>query len=113
MITTNSRAPGGQFAPPTKALPGDSYDSIGSIVDGTERLTRACLRRRVATRLHLRSGAFAAVGRELQRSSAVEPIVAHLKSVGHLGGCDFKDHEGDAANVILTSVGDNLLHVLA
>ena len=36
-----------------------------------------------------------------------------MKNDGHLGRCDLKGREGDAANVILTAVGHNLRLVLA
>ncbi len=45
---------------------------------------------------------FGAVKRELRRRSAIEPIIGHMKSDGHLGRCRLKSREGDAINVILT-----------
>jgi transposase, IS5 family len=36
-----------------------------------------------------------------------------MKSEGHLGRCYLKGREGDAINVILTTVGHNLRRVLA
>jgi transposase, IS5 family len=45
--------------------------------------------------------------------SAIEPIIGHMKSDGHLGRCHLKGREGDAANVILSAVGHNLRRVLA
>ena len=50
---------------------------------------------------------------ELRRRSAIEPVIGHLKTDGHLGRCHLKGREGDAANVILTAVGHNLRLVLA
>ena len=40
--------------------------------------------------------------RELRRRSAIEPVIGHMKTDGHLGRCHLKGREGDAANVILT-----------
>ena len=54
-----------------------------------------------------------AIERELRRRSAIEPIIGHMKSDGHLGRCHLKGREGDAINVILTAVGHNLGRVLA
>jgi IS5 family transposase len=53
------------------------------------------------------------IRRELRRRSAIEPVIGHLKSEGHLGRCYLKGREGDAANAVLTAVGHNLRLVLA
>ena len=58
-------------------------------------------------------GVFGTIERELRRRSAIEPIIGHMKSDGHLGRCHLKGHEGDAINVILTAAGFNLRRVLA
>jgi IS5 family transposase len=58
-------------------------------------------------------GVFGIIKRELRRRSAIEPVIGHLKTEGHLGRCHLKGREGDAANVILTAVGHNLRRVLA
>jgi len=51
--------------------------------------------------------------RELRRRSAIEPIIGHLKTEGHLGRCDLKGGAGDAANVVLSAVGHNFRRILA
>ena len=56
---------------------------------------------------------FGIIKRELQRRSAIEPVIGHMKTDGHLGRCHLKGREGDAANVILTAVGHNLRRILA
>jgi hypothetical protein len=53
------------------------------------------------------------MNRELRRSPAIEAVIGHLKSDGHLGRCYLKGREGGAANVILTSISYNLRLVLA
>jgi IS5 family transposase len=58
-------------------------------------------------------GVFGVIKRELRRRSAIEPVIGHMKTDGHLGRCHLKGCEGDAANVILTAVGHNLRLVLA
>jgi transposase, IS5 family len=58
-------------------------------------------------------GVFGAVERELRRRSAIEPVIGHMKTDGHLGVCHLKGREGDAANVVLTAIGHNLRRVLA
>ena len=52
------------------------------------------------------------IKRELRRRSAIEPVIGHMKTDGHLGRCHLKGREGDAANVVLTAVGHNLRLVL-
>jgi IS5 family transposase len=58
-------------------------------------------------------GIFGSIKRELRRRSAIEPVIGHMKSEGHLGRCYLKGREGDAANTILSAVGHNLRRVLA
>ena len=58
-------------------------------------------------------GVFGVIKRELSRRSAIEGAIGHMKSDGHLGRCYLKGRAGDAANVILTTVGYNLRLVLA
>jgi transposase, IS5 family len=45
--------------------------------------------------------------------SAIEAVIGHMKTDGHLGRCYLKGRDGDAANVILSAVGHNLRLVLA
>jgi transposase, IS5 family len=130
IVTTNARAPGGQFVLHAKALPGNPYDghTLSSIIDATEQLTGCAIERayldkgyrghdtanprRVFISGHKR-GVFGAIERELRRRSEIEPIIGHMKSEGHLGRCHLKGRDGDAANVILTAVGHNLRRDLA
>jgi transposase, IS5 family len=58
-------------------------------------------------------GVIGVIKRELRRRSAIEAVIGHMKSDGHLGRCHLKGQQGDAANVILTAVGHNLRLVLA
>jgi len=53
------------------------------------------------------------IKRELRRRSAIEPVIGHMKTDGHLGRCYLKGRHGDAANVVLSAVGQNLRLVLA
>ena len=57
-------------------------------------------------------GVFGTIKRELRRRPAIEPVIGHMKTDGHLGRCYLKGRTGDAANVILTAVGHNVRHVL-
>jgi IS5 family transposase len=58
-------------------------------------------------------GVFGIIKRELRRRSAIEAVIGHMKTDGHLGRCYLKGRQGDAANAILTAVGYNLRLLLA
>ena len=130
IVTTNARAPGGQFVLHAKALPGNPYDghTLRSAIEDTERLTGREIERiyvdkgyrgHDAANPHRvfisgqKRGVFGAIKRELRRRSAIEPVIGHMKAEGHLGRCYLKGTAGDAANAILTAVGHNLRLVLA
>ena len=130
IVTTNTRAPGGQFVLHAKALPGNPYDghTLGDVIEATERLTGCGIERVYVDKGYRghktqnprrvfisgqKRGVFGVIKRELRRRSAIEPVIGHMKTDGHLGRCHLKGREGDAANVILTAVGHNLRLVLA
>ena len=130
IVTTNACAPGGQFVLHAKALPGNPYDghTLGSVIDATEKLTGCAIERAYVDKGYRghdtanprrvfisgqKRGVFGVIKRELRRRSAIEPVIGHMKTDGHLGRCHLKGREGDAANVILTAVGHNLRRVLA
>ena len=130
IVTNNGRAPGGQFVLHAKALPGNPYDghTLGSIIEATEKLTGCAIERAYVDKGYRghtterprrvfisgqRRGVFGVIERELRRRSAIEPIIGHMKSDGHLGRCHLKGREGDAINVILTAVGHNFRRILA
>ena len=112
-----------------KALPGNPYDghTLGDIIEATEKLTGCPIERAIdkgyrghnASNPHRvfisgqKRGVFGVIKRELRRRSAIEPVIGHMKSDGHLGRCHLKGREGDAANVVLTAIGHNLRLVLA
>jgi IS5 family transposase len=130
IVTTNARAPGGQFVLHAKALPGNPYDghTLRAAIEDTERLTGRQIERAYvdkgyrghdASNPHRvfisgqKRGVFGAIKRELRRRSAIEPVIGHMKADGHLGRCYLKGTDGDAVNAILTAVGHNLRLVLA
>ncbi|MEH2545697.1 hypothetical protein V1283_002342 [Bradyrhizobium sp. AZCC 2262] len=113
-----------------KALPGNPYDghTLGSVIDATETLIGCEIERAYVDKGYRghntanprrvfisgqKRGVFGVIKRELRRRSAIEPVIGHMKSDGHLGRCHLKGRDGDAANVILTAVGHNLRRVLA
>ena len=52
-------------------------------------------------------GVHGQIKRELRRRSAIEPVIGHAKTDGHLGRCYLKGRNGDAANAILCAAGHN------
>jgi IS5 family transposase len=130
IVVNNGRAPGGLFVLHAKALPGNPYDghTLGGIIDATEKLTDCAIERAYVDKGYRghttesprrvfisgqKRGVFGIIERELRRRSAIEPIIGHMKSDGHLGRCHLKGREGDAINITLTAVGHNLRRVLA
>ncbi len=130
IVTTNARAPGGQFVLHPKALPGNPYDghTLDAVIESTQKLTGCQIERIYVDKGYRghkapnprrvfisgqKRGVVGTVKRELRRRSAIEAVIGHMKAEGHLGRCYLKGREGDAANVVLTAVGYNLRLVLA
>ena len=130
VVTTNARAPGGQFVLHAKALPGNPYDghTLAQVIEHTERLTGCAIERGYVDKGYRghdtsnprrifisgqKRGVFGIIKRELRRRSAIEAVIGHMKADGHLGRCHLKGRAGDAANAVLTAVGHNLRLVLA
>lgn len=129
IVTTNRRAPGGQFVLHATSLPGSPYDghTLARVIDDTEQLTGRAIERVFVDkgyrghdttnprRVFLsgqKRGVFGVIKRELRRRSAIEAVIGHLKNDGQLGRCFLKGRHGDAANVILSAVGYNLRLIL-
>ena len=106
------------------------YDghTLAVVIDTTEKLTGCAIERAYVDKGYRghdtanprrvfisgqKRGVFGIIKRELRRRSAIEAVIGHMKTDGHLGRCHLKGPEGDAANVILTAVGHNLRLVLA
>jgi IS5 family transposase len=130
IVTTNARAPGGQFVLHAKALPGNPYDghTLGLTIEETQKLTGRTIERAYVDKGYRGHGAaepqqvfisgqkrgvFGIIKRELRRRSAIEPVIGHMKNDGHLGRCFLKGRAGDAANAILSATGYNFRLVLA
>ena len=130
IVTTNARAPGGQFVLHAKSLPGNPYDghTLGAIIKSTERLTGCEVERAYVDKGYRghdtpnprrvfisgqKRGVFGAIKRELRRRSAIEAVIGHMKADGHLGRCYLKGRDGDAANAVLTAAGYNFRRILA
>ena len=125
IVTTNARAPGGQFVLHAKALPGNPYDghTLADAIAATESLTGCAIQRAYVDKGYRghdtpnphrvfisgqRRGVFGVIKRELRRRSAIEAVIGHMKTDGYLGRCYLKGREGDAVNAVLSAVGYNL-----
>jgi transposase, IS5 family len=130
VVTTNARAPGGQFVLHAKSLPGNPYDghTLRNVIEDTQKLTGCEIERAYVDKGYRghdahnprrvfisgqKRGVFGTIKRELRRRSAIEPVIGHMKAEGHLGRCYLKGRDGDAANAVLTAVGYNFRRILA
>jgi len=112
------------------ALPGNPYDghTLRDVIEDTQKLTGREIERAYVDKGYRghdapnprrvfisgqKRGVFGAIKRELRRRSAIEPVIGHMKSEGHLGRCYLKGRAGDAANAIHTAVGYNFRRILA
>ena len=92
IVTTNARAPGGQFVLHAKALPGNPYDghTLATVIEATERLTGCAIERGYVDKGYRghdtpnprrifisgqKRGVFGVVKRELRRRSAVKAVI--------------------------------------
>jgi len=124
IATTNAVAPGGQFVLGARALPGNPYDghTLAAQIAQTEHVTGIEIERAYVDRGYRghdadksrvfvsgqKRGITPTIRRERRRRSAIEPVIGHLKSDGHLGRNFLLGIEGDAVNVILAAAGHNL-----
>ena len=124
IATTNAVAPGGQFVLGARALPGNPYDghTLDAQIAQTERITALGIERAYADRGYRghdadktravlsgrKRGLTPTIRRERRRRNAIEPVIGHMKSDGHLGRNFLRGTEGDAANVILAAAGHNM-----
>ncbi|HET6520601.1 MAG TPA: IS5 family transposase [Geminicoccaceae bacterium] len=129
IATTNAVAPGGQFVLGARALPGNPYDghTLAAQIAQTERITGVAVERAYVDRGYRghdadkarvfisgqKRGITPTIRRERRRRSAIEPVIGHLKSDGHLGRNFLLGTEGDATNLILAAAGHNLRRLRA
>jgi hypothetical protein len=107
IVTTNRRAPAGQFVLHARALPGNPYDghTLRAAIDGAQKLTGCKIERAHADKGYRghdppnprrvfisgqKRGVFGVIKRELRRRSAIAPVIGHIKTDGHLGRCYLK-----------------------
>ena len=124
IATTNAVAPGGQFVLGARSLPGNPYDghTLAAQIAQAERLSGVEIERAYVDRGYRghdaerarvfisgqKRGVTPTVRRERRRRAAIEPVIGHMKSDGHLGRNFLLGTEGDATNVVLAAAGHNL-----
>ena len=129
IATTNARSPGGQFVVHAKALPGNPYDghTLAAVLQETQALTGADIARVYVDkgyqghkapypfrvyRSGQKRGVHGQIKKELRRRAAIEAVIGHLKTDGHLGRNYLKGRLGDQINAVLTAVGYNFRRIL-
>ncbi|MBC8239768.1 MAG: IS5 family transposase, partial [Alphaproteobacteria bacterium] len=129
LTTTNRRAKGGQFILHAKALPGNPYDghTLKEVIEETEALTGCEIERAYVDRGYVghdaenpnrvyksgqKRGVHGQIKKELRRRSAIEAVIGHCKTDGHLGRNFLKGRLGDQVNAVMTAVGYNLRLIL-
>ena len=129
LTTTNKRAKGGQFILHAKALPGNPYDghTLKQVIEETEALTGRKIERAYVDKGYRghdapnphrvfksgqKRGVHGQIRRELRRRSAIEAVIGHCKTDGHLDRNFLKGRRGDQINAVMSAVGYNLRLIL-
>ncbi len=129
LATTNRRCKGGQFILHAKALPGNPYDghSLREVIEETEALTGREIERIYVDKGYRghdapkplrvfksgqKRGVHGQIKKELRRRSAIEAVIGHCKTDGHLSRNFLKGRLGDQINAVMSAVGYNLRLIL-
>ena len=129
LATTNKRCKGGQFILHAKALPGNPYDghTLKEVIEETEALTGREIERAYVDagyrghdapnplrvfRSGQKRGVHGQIKKELRRRSAIEAVIGHCKTDGHLDRNFLKGRDGDQINAVMSAVGYNLRLIL-
>jgi len=129
LTTTNKRCKGGQFILHAKALPGNPYDghTLKDAIEETEALTGREIERAYvdkgyrghdAPKPHRvfksgqKRGVHGQIKKELRRRSAIEAVIGHCKTDGHLDRNFLKGRDGDQINAVMSAVGYNMRLIL-
>ncbi len=129
LTTTNRRCKGGQFILHAKALPGNPYDghTLGQAIEETQALTGREIERAYVDKGYQghdapkplrvfksgqKRGVHGQIKKELRRRSAIEAVIGHCKTDGHLGRNFLKGRLGDQINAVMSAVGYNLRLIL-
>jgi IS5 family transposase len=129
LTTTNKRCKGGQFILHAKALPGNPYDghTLKQVIEQTETLTGREIERVYVDKGYQghnapkplrvfksgqKRGVHGQIKKELRRRSAIEAVIGHCKTDGHLARNFLKGRLGDQINAVMSAVGYNLRLIL-
>jgi IS5 family transposase len=129
LTTTNKRCKGGQFILHAKALPGNPYDghTLAEVLEETEALTGREVERAYVDKGYVghdtprpnrvfrsgqKRGVRGQIKKELRRRSAIEAVIGHCKTDGHLDRNFLKGRLGDRINAVMSAVGYNLRLIL-
>ena len=129
LTTTNKRSKGGQFILHAKALPGNPYDghTLREVWEETEALTGRKIERAYVDkgyrghnapkplrvyRSGQKRGVHGQIKKELRRRSAIEAVIGHCKTDGHLDRNFLKGRLGDQINAVMSAVGYNFRLIL-
>ena len=129
LTTTNRRCKGGQFILHAKALPGNPYDghTLKQVIEETEALTGRKIERAYVDKGYRghdapkplrvfksgqKRGVHGQIRRELRRRSAIEAVIGHCKTDGHLDRNFLHGRLGDQINAVMSAVGYNLRLIL-
>ena len=112
-----------------KALPGNPYDghTLKEVIEETQALTGRAIERVYVDKGYVghdapkplrvfrsgqRRGVHGQIKRELRRRSAIEAVIGHCKTDGHLDRNFLKGRLGDQINAVMSAVGYNLRLIL-
>jgi transposase, IS5 family len=129
LTTTNKRCKGGQFVLHAKALPGNPYDghTLREVIEETQALTGREIERAYVDKGYRghdasipwrvfksgqKRGVHGQIKKELRRRSAVEAVIGHCKTDGHLERNFLKGRLGDRINAVMSAVGYNIRLIL-
>ena len=129
LTTTNTRSKGAQFILHAKALPGNPYDghTLREVWEETEALTGRKIERAYVDkgyrghnapkplrvyRSGQKRGVHGQIKKELRRRSAIEAVIGHCKTDGHLDRNFLKGRLGDQINAVMSAVGYNMRLIL-
>ena len=129
ITTTNKRCKGGQFILHAKALPGNPYDghTLAEVIEETQALTGRQIERAYVDKGYVghdapkplrvfrsgqKRGVHGQIKKELRRRSAIEAVIGHCKTDGHLGRNFLHGRRGDQINAVMSAVGYNLRLIL-
>jgi IS5 family transposase len=129
LTTTNRRCKGGQFILHAKALPGNPYDghTLRNAIEETEALTGREIERVYVDKGYRghsapkplrvfksgqKRGVHGQIKRELRRRSAIEAVIGHCKTDGHLSRNFLHGRLGDRINAVMSAVGYNFRLIL-